>query len=71
MYTTAKNTTILRGDATLVARMSLARGYNGGKGYTREYVSEVLHGTRNNADILNLHTEVIAMRTPATPRRRK
>ena len=61
---------IRRGDATLVASISQARGLNDGKGFTRDYVSEVLNGTRNNADISAIHSEVVAMRTPAKRRKR-
>lgn len=62
MYTRAKDKR--RGDATLVADITTARGLNGGRGYSRTYVQEVLGGTRRNADIHRIHAEIVALRTP-------
>lgn len=53
-----------RGDATLVADITKARGLNGGRGYSRAYVYEVLTETRHNEVIRAIHAEVVAMRTP-------
>ena len=62
------NITKRRGDATLVADITAARGLNEGKGYSRAYVSEVLSGTRRNAAIWRIHAEVVALRTPKAKR---
>lgn len=68
MYTTAtKNKE--RGDATAVSRVTKARGLNGGHGYSWRYVNEVLNGSRRNAEIVAIHGELIALRTPKRTRR--
>lgn len=61
----------MRGDVTLVASISLARGLNKGKGYSFKYVRDVLKERRTNAEVTAIHNEVIAMRTPKRSRNPK
>lgn len=70
MITTARTTPTRRGEATLVADITKARGLNNGKGYTAAYVREVLTGSRSNSEITAIHAEVVALRTPSKQRRR-
>lgn len=53
-----------RGDATLVASITAARGLNNGRGYSWRYVYEVLRAYRKNPEITAIHGEVVRMRTP-------
>lgn len=46
----------------MVADITKARRMNGGKGYSRAYITEVLLGMRRNADILAIHDEIVALR---------
>lgn len=71
MITTATANEVKRGDATLVADITKARGLNNGKGYSQAYVYEVLRETRSNAAITAIHAEVCAMRTPTKKQRRR
>lgn len=71
MIAQAQRRTIRRGEATLVADITQARGLNDGKGYTRDYVVQVLNELRNNEAIEAIYQEVLALRSPKPTRRRK
>lgn len=55
----------------MVTRMTIARGMNGGKGFSRAYVYECLRGTRNNEAICALYEEVQALTTPTAKARKR
>ena len=67
--TTKATTSIARGDAPQVALITVHRKMNGGRGYSRAYVYEVLHGTRKNESISAIHAELVALRTPKRSKR--
>lgn len=59
-----KKRVIERGDAAQVTRMALARGLNEGRGWSRSYVSKCLREERRCKVLLELHDELVALRTP-------
>ena len=65
----ARQSTVERGDAMQVVRMSIARGMRDGRGYSFSYVRRCLKGVYRNEDINAMHDELVALRSPK-PRRR-
>lgn len=52
-----------RGDAMQVVRMSKARGFRSGRGYSFSYVTKCLRAEYRNDDITAMHKELVALRT--------
>lgn len=64
MIRTAHKSTVERGDAMQIVRMSFARGLRNGKGYSFSYVRKCLKKKYHNAEIAGMHDELVALRTP-------